>query len=207
MGIAFIYQGSQPLSTPSRYIALNDYGISYYAITASLNLFLTLTIILRLVLHRSKIRNVMGATAGVGKTYTAVIVMIVESYAIYSVTFLVFLGLWGAQSPVTNAFFPILVQTQVCPVSLTLCCFGPPRFLMHDDEQAIAPFLITRRVANQNVAASKTSFSGSDSSIRFRSYAEPAEGNGTHPGGQSTMQIPVGLGVAHETTVDLHHDA
>lgn len=115
MGIAFIYQSSQPVSSLSSYTTISNFGISFYTITASLNVTLTFMIIAKLMAHRKNVRNSMGGSAGAsaGRTYTSVIVMFIESYALYTVTFLVFVALWAAKTPVANAFYPMLVQTQV----------------------------------------------------------------------------------------------
>ncbi|KAF9791051.1 hypothetical protein BJ322DRAFT_1208308 [Thelephora terrestris] len=127
----------------------------------------------------------MGGSTGATRTYTAVIVMIVESYALYTVTFLVFLSLWAAKNSAINAFFPFLVQVQ-----------------------AIAPFLITLRVANQNVVKGRTTVSGNDHSIHFRSHGKSAGSNGTLPDGYSMStrdkraRTSFELGVAIETIVN-----
>ena len=205
-GIAFIYQSSLRVSALSSYTVISNYGISYYSITALLNVLLTIMIITRLILQSRNIRNAMGGSTGATRTYTAVIVMIVESYALYTVTFLVFLGLWAAKNSAINAFFPFLVQVQVSIAFVH--CNGETPFVNRGDEQAIAPFLITLRVANQNVVKGRTTVSGNDHSIHFRSHGKSAGSNGTLPDGYSMStrdkraRTSFELGVAIETTVN-----
>jgi len=128
-----------------------DFGVPYYSISLSLNVLLTLMIVIRLILHNRKFRNVTGGLAGTNGLYKAVVSMLVESCALYAVTFLLFIVPWASDDPVVNIFFPILAETQV-----------------------IAPFLITLRVANQST-------SGTVGSIHFGSRGRPIGGSGALP--------------------------
>ena len=86
---------------------------AYFAISFSLNLLLTFTIVTRLILQRRNIRKAMGASAGVGQTYGAIITILVESSALYAVSFLLFFVPTTAKSWIENAFWPVLFQAQV----------------------------------------------------------------------------------------------
>jgi hypothetical protein len=55
----------------------------------------------------------MGGPAENNKIYKTVVVMLVESCALYAVTFLLFFVPWVIESPVTNAFFGLLANMQV----------------------------------------------------------------------------------------------
>ena len=67
----------------------------------------------RLMLHSKDIRKAMGTSAPTSGLYKAVVTVLVESCALYAVTFVLFVGPWAAGSPVSGIFFPILIQVQV----------------------------------------------------------------------------------------------
>ena len=80
----------------------------------------------------------------------------------------------------------------------------------HNEEQVIAPFLITLRIANQNGSTNVTVISGNTGSIHFRSQGKSASGDeadlcedsvssmGTHGG--TRVELAVGI----ETALDIH---
>ena len=106
MGIVFIYQTTVLTNT------VQWSAVPWFSISLSLNVLLTLMIVIRLILHTRNVRTAMGGT-GIGGLCEAIVTMLVESCALYAVSSLLVIGPWGAQNPVTNAFFPILAQTQV----------------------------------------------------------------------------------------------
>jgi len=69
-------------------------------------------IVARLVMHNRNSRNALGAppTASV---FNRVATILVESYAIYAVNLLVYIGLWAARSTAMNIVSPLLACTQV----------------------------------------------------------------------------------------------
>jgi hypothetical protein len=91
-------------------------GLTYphFALSPSLNILLTLMIVVRLILHSKNLRNGMGTSARANGLYKSVVTMLVESSALYTVGFLLFLGPWGAKSAVADIFFPLLSNIQVC---------------------------------------------------------------------------------------------
>ena len=106
MGIMFVYQAVIPAG-------ITWSGLPYYSISLSLNVLLTLMIVVRLIVHARNARTALGTT-GIGGLYKAVITMLVESCAIFTVSSLLVIGPWGAGiSPIVNLFMPILYQTQV----------------------------------------------------------------------------------------------
>lgn len=114
MGIALVYyQAAQPY-TAIRNSAIPDFGYPYYMISFSLNVILTLMIITRLVLHTRNIRNALGTSGGALGLHKAIITMLVESAALYAVTFLLFIGTWGPSNPAQFIFLPALAEVQVC---------------------------------------------------------------------------------------------
>ena len=110
MGVAFIYQVSQPVGIDSGSVS---FGTPYYSISLSLNVILTLMIVTRLVLSSRNFRNAMGAPAGACGLYKAIVSMLVESCALYAVSYLLFVVPWALESSVSNTFFPILAEVQV----------------------------------------------------------------------------------------------
>ena len=110
--------GSVVMGTISVYQAVMPAGITWsalpcYSISLSLNVLLTLVIIIRLNVHARNTRVALGVT-GIGGLYKAVITMLVESCAILAVSPLLVIGSRGAGiSPIVNLFMPILYQTQV----------------------------------------------------------------------------------------------
>ena len=106
MGITFVYQAVIPTG-------ITWSGLPYYSILLPVNVILTLMIVVRLIVHARNSRAALGTT-GIGGLYKAVITMLVESCAIFTVSSLLVIGPWGAGiSPIVNLFMPILYQTQV----------------------------------------------------------------------------------------------
>lgn len=113
MGIMFTYyQITQPDTGYWSTVALN-FNYPYFSISLSLNVILTLMIVIRLVLHTRNIRSAVGAPTGTSGLCRAVVTMLVESCALYAINFLLFIAAWGAQSHVSDIFFPLLADTQV----------------------------------------------------------------------------------------------
>ena len=95
LGLSPLYQRNGPGS---------PLATSYYSVSSSLNLLLTLMIIARLVLHSRNFRNAVGASSGAGGLYTAVVTMLVESSALYTVTLLLYFVPAAAHSYVAYIF-------------------------------------------------------------------------------------------------------
>ena len=90
-----------------------DFSIPCVAISVSLNVLLTLMIVIRLALHGRNIRAASGSPAGFGGLYKAVATMLIESSALYAVNSLLLIGLWVANSGAADIFLPIVAETQV----------------------------------------------------------------------------------------------
>ena len=67
------------------------FDMTYLSICLSLNILLTLMIIVRLILHNRNARNAIGASSGAGALYKAIIAMLIESSALYAVGFLLYI--------------------------------------------------------------------------------------------------------------------
>lgn len=139
------YQVVQTNSTTQDSVAVN-LGTPYYSLSLSLNVLLTIIIVIRLFRHRKEIKDALGYRVTNGSLYDAIILMFIESSALYAATFLMFIGPWGTGSWVAGIFFPILIETQ-----------------------AIAPFLIILRVANRSALTSDILPSMDLASLHFRS--------------------------------------
>ena len=110
MGTALLYVKSRPDDTTPHAL---KFGISYFSLSLSLNILLTIMIVARLILRSRDIRNVMGSPERTGGMYKTVVTILVESSALYAISSLLFLGPWAAGSYVSCLFFPILGETQV----------------------------------------------------------------------------------------------
>ena len=106
------YRTSQP-GRCIRNSVLIDYGLSYFSISVSLNILLTLMIVIRLVLHIRNIRTVTEAPSGFTGLYKTIVTMLIESSAIFAASSLLFLGFWGSGSYVADVFSVIQAETQV----------------------------------------------------------------------------------------------
>ena len=87
--------------------------LPYFSISLSLNVILTLMIIVRLILHSKSIGATTGPPDGESGLYKTVVTMLVESSALYAVSSLLVIGPLAAGSPAMDMFSPVLALTQV----------------------------------------------------------------------------------------------
>ena len=113
MGVVMIIYQTRQVNTSIWNTVIADFGLPYYSISISLNVLLTLMIVIRLVLHSRDVRATLGAPGGISGLYKALITMLVESSALYTVNSLLVIGLWAAGSTVAELFFPVLAEVQV----------------------------------------------------------------------------------------------
>src|ERR1700743_50416 len=99
MGIVFLFQTSQPESSIWNTVAIN-FGVPYFSISLSLNILLTLLIVVRLALRSRQLRNSMEIPAEARGLHQIIITVLVESCSLYAVTSLLFVAPWGANSHV-----------------------------------------------------------------------------------------------------------
>ena len=92
--------------------------VSYLSISISLNVLLTLMIVIRLIVHTRTIRNAMGIS-GIGAMCNAISTMLIESCTLYAVRGLLVIIPLAVENYIMAFFFPILAETQVrvfsCP--------------------------------------------------------------------------------------------
>ena len=89
------------------------FGLPYLAISISLNILLTLMIVIRLLLHNRGIRAAMGSPTRIDRLYKAIVTMLIESSALYALSSLLVIGPWFAGDRDVITFWPVLTQTQV----------------------------------------------------------------------------------------------
>ena len=109
MGILYQVVGSKDTGYSS---VVTDFGLPYLSISISLNILLTLMIIIRLILHTRNIRIAMGIT-GIGGLSKAIVTMLIESCALYTTNSLLVIVSWVTGYNDVVTFVPFLAQTQV----------------------------------------------------------------------------------------------
>ena len=112
MGIFIIYESWRPELSAEFYLA-DHIAIPYYSIALSLNVILTLMIVVRLALHSKNLRDAMGPLSRPDRLYRTIITVLVESSALYAINFVVYIGPWGAQKSISGVIFPLLAVNQV----------------------------------------------------------------------------------------------
>ena len=120
MGIEFIYQSSRWVYGPGKLNIFETVPL-YIAITFSLNVLLTLTIVGRLALCNQEIRAVMrisgrdhmGTSSRAGELYKAIAMIFVESCASYAIILLLYLIAYRIGSPLMDIFYPVFIEFQV----------------------------------------------------------------------------------------------
>jgi len=102
---------SQALGSHSSVGGIPNPMVLFLSISISLNILLTLMIVIRLILHTKNIRATMDSPAGVNTLYKTITTVLVESSALYAVTSLLVVG--QSRSGLADAFLPILAEIQV----------------------------------------------------------------------------------------------
>ena len=100
------------------WVSINFWSsLAYISISLSLNVLLTLMIVVRLVLRSKNVRAAMGSPAGISGLYKSIATMLIESSALFAMGSLLVLITWAIQNPITNVFTSVLAQIQVraCP--------------------------------------------------------------------------------------------
>lgn len=178
MGIAFIYQLSRPDSITQSSLSVAHFGTPFISISLALNLVLTLMIVVRLLRYNRNVRNALGTSAGISGMCKAVATILIESYALYAINFILYIRPYGTTSIFQFLFWPILAETQV-----------------------IAPFLITIRVANQKALTSEAIVSGDSGSIHFGSRGSGG-GSTTLPVGNTMSSMDTHGEFSGESSVE-----
>ena len=74
------------------FLGFSKFGIAYVSISVSLNVLLTLMIVIRLILHARKVRNAIGSLAGISRLCKTISTMFVESCALFTVGSILVIG-------------------------------------------------------------------------------------------------------------------
>ena len=117
MGIAYIYQG---WGTRVDAVASIYFTTSYLSISLSLNVILTLVIVTRLVRNVRNVRKATGTSGGSSGLHTAaatVATRLIESYALYAATLLLYIVPWAVDHTVAFIFAKSVGPVQVRAVS------------------------------------------------------------------------------------------
>ena len=109
----YIFEASQLFNPHTKPLAVFDFSTAYFSISLSLNVILTLMIVIRLAWHSRNIRNVLSASTGASGTYKTIVTILVESLALYAINYVVFMGLWIDNNLASFIFQPILGEVQV----------------------------------------------------------------------------------------------
>ncbi|KIK90661.1 hypothetical protein PAXRUDRAFT_831506 [Paxillus rubicundulus Ve08.2h10] len=83
----------------------------YISVSLAINIFVSLFTVSRLMYHRARVSRVLGP--GHGTIYASFAAMIVESAAVYSISSLLYLIPYAANSPLANSFMQILGESQI----------------------------------------------------------------------------------------------
>ena len=211
-GIVYTYWWSRPGTIIVNSTVTANLGRSYFTVSFALNVLLTSMIVIRLILHKRNIRNAMGALAGAGQLYGAIITILVESSALYALSFLLFFVPWAVNSWVEDTFWSVLIESQVRAAfcfTLSHCNLGT-MVSNRGDDQVIASFLIVRRVACRSALKSEAIVSRHPGAIYRRNLGESSGGSETlvddNPMGSTDEQGEIGRsglgGAGVEITVE-----
>ncbi|TDL20998.1 hypothetical protein BD410DRAFT_695577, partial [Rickenella mellea] len=118
LSILTLFQAARPGSTLATHNTV-VFAVPYWSLSISLNLLVTLLIVLRLLMWRSKVIGVLGPQHS--KTYTSIAAMMIESAALFSVAGLIFIICFARQSHVQNLILPVLGQ---------IMCMSPELIIM-----------------------------------------------------------------------------
>lgn len=110
MGTLWTLQSSQPGLSLYSVLPL-AYGTSYYVISLSVNIILTILITVRLLLYRRQIIATLSSDHG--KHYFSLATIIIESAAIYSLFALIFIISYAVGNPINQIFLTSASTAQV----------------------------------------------------------------------------------------------
>jgi len=119
--------GTLAIRPTEKWVEISPWStLPFISISLSLNILLTLMIVVRLVMYSRSIRTAMGSPAGIGGLYKSIATMLIESSALFAVSSLLVIGTWATNSTAANAFPPVLAMTQVRAFPQQSYIDGPP---------------------------------------------------------------------------------
>ncbi|EPQ58308.1 hypothetical protein GLOTRDRAFT_72606, partial [Gloeophyllum trabeum ATCC 11539] len=110
MGTILLTQVSRPGLSLWSTSSIN-FALTYFSISLSLNILVTLFILVRLLLHRREMCKSLGEAYG--KYYVAIAAILVESAALYAACSILFLVPYVLNHPLQFIFMQILSQVQI----------------------------------------------------------------------------------------------
>ena len=105
MGMAYMYQDLRVTNTVWS-------ALPYYSVSLSLNILLTLMIVVRLILHARNTRAALGI-AGIGGLCKAIIMVLTESCALFAVNSLLVIGPLAARNTTWSLFMAMIGEIRV----------------------------------------------------------------------------------------------
>ena len=90
--------------------------LSYHLICFSVNTLCSLIITVRLIMHSRNIRKALGAQSKASGLYTVIVTTLIESSALYAVTYIPYIVSWVTRSGAQLVSLPVLAVAQVCVV-------------------------------------------------------------------------------------------
>ncbi|KAG7451604.1 uncharacterized protein BT62DRAFT_883844 [Guyanagaster necrorhizus] len=148
MGSLFLFQALRPGASLFSHLSVN-FGVPYFAMTAGLNVLISLLIAGRLLMYRRQLNRLFGREYAAAAPYVSAAALVVESSFIYAINSICFVIPYGLGSHVANIFLPLQALAPV-----------------------LAPMLIMFRVALQQAWDTST-LSAPVSSLQFRSKSAP----------------------------------
>jgi len=124
MGIMTLF--NQPrVGSAYSVLGLSRFCVAYLSISVTLNVLLTLMIVIRLILHGRKVRTATGSLVGISELYKTISTMFIESCALFTMSSMLVIGALAAyiysETPdiyvigevIVEIFYPILAEIQV----------------------------------------------------------------------------------------------
>lgn len=115
----FAYETSSPSGFFSK--TTTSFALPFFAISLSLNILLTLMIVLRLAAYRQKGRNIFGQAYG--QHYGSISTMFIESAALYTICSILLLATYATGHPINQIWLGISPAVQVV-FDLTFTCIA-----------------------------------------------------------------------------------
>ena len=112
--MVFVYVALRPGVSTSSHLT----PLPFCLISVVLNVFLTLMIVIRLVLHKRNTRNAIGTEYKSDGLYNTVVTMLIESCAISTVTYVLYIAVLIPGNSAQVMFYPLLIMAQVRAVFL-----------------------------------------------------------------------------------------
>jgi len=94
-------------------VGRNQFYTVNISVSLALNVILTSMIVIRLILYSRSVRAAIGSSASISRLFNSIATVFIESSALFTVSSVLVLGLWAANSPIGNVFARVLAGTQV----------------------------------------------------------------------------------------------